>query len=104
MGFALLGDVLVGIVIIAVGAFLHDFRKQHKRKWKQQDLMAMQIESIVYGLSSVNHGIGEAFQPMYNQEPENDPKVHMPVWLLAGGLAVAFGLFIWMLILLSQAK
>lgn len=68
MGLTVLGDVVVGVVLLGLTIFANAFYRDHKKKWKQQDLMAMKIDAIVYGLGEVNSGIGEVFGPAYDKK------------------------------------
>lgn len=65
-----LGSILVslatGIGLIFIGGLWY----RHLKKWKQQDLMAMEMKALIHALCNLNHGIGPEFKKLF--EPELD--------------------------------
>lgn len=74
MGLTPVGNAILTVISGFALFLLVRFYLEHRKKWKQQDLMAMQILSMVYALSNMNHGIGDEFGPLYHAELDRQMK------------------------------
>jgi hypothetical protein len=68
MALTTLGSIFVTVISGFILFLAIRFYLRHEKKWKQQDLMAMEIKSLVYALCNINHGIGDEFKPLFHEE------------------------------------
>ncbi len=65
-------SIVIAVISSLLTAGFLGFVAYARRRWKKQDnkheLYFMKMDSMIYALCSINHGIGDEFKKYYNEK------------------------------------